>query len=172
MPRILRGAQSQMPETLFCPCGFGFALTIATCTKKPVIVKNQFELMLRANPFLHFFDFAALEFDDLAAAHADHVVMMALSAHRFIKLTFPLAHGFLDHTAFKEERNGAVNCVARNAKALFLETLIKAVGIKMVFQTADFLKDVAALKRVFEPPVHGKGLEMFFVVACFMGHDF
>src|SRR3989338_370921 len=131
-------------------------------------MKNKFEGMLFCDLFLKGFDFMAVEFNDFAAAHANHVVVMPLTADRFIKLALAFSHGFLDDSPFKKKRNRAVHRVTGNSQPLFFETLIKAVGIKMVFELAHLSKDMFALVGVLEPPLKKQGFKMPFVTrACF-----
>lgn len=67
-------------------------LTVLAVAKKPMIVKRQLKAVFLTNLILEFFNFFALELNNLAAENTENMIVMSLSASPFKKLPLPLAY--------------------------------------------------------------------------------
>ncbi len=124
-----------------------------------MVVKNEFEPVFPANLFLEILDFRALKLDESSAPDADHMIVMPAGAYPFEKFALAFAYGFLDHTTLQQKRNRPVNGVARNPEPFVLKALVEAVGVKMAFQVADFVKNNLTLVGKFQAFFIQQGLE-------------
>ena len=139
-------------------------LTVSANAKEAVVMESEFEAVLGANFFLELFDFRALEFNEAPAADTDHVVVVAFGAGALEEVAVSLPHGFLDDAAFKKQRNGSVNRIARDAEAPSLEPFVESVGVEMFLEPRDFLIDLFALVGVFQSALLQKSLEFPFLL--------
>jgi len=91
-------------------------------------VVDDLEVMMSGLGVLKFLDVVVLEFDDLAAADADEVVVMFAPLRPFVEL-FPISEIlFFQDLAFLQKRQGPVNRGLGNSPVRFFGQFEKFFG--------------------------------------------
>ncbi len=105
-------------------------------------MRNHFKAEFLANFQLHGFDARIIEFQDLAAAQTDQMIVVRMSQDVLIKAaSFPFQP--THQTATLQQTQRAVNRSARYIGFVILQPQIEIVGVKMVMVPIDLFEDFA-----------------------------